>query len=522
MELYEYICENREKIKSDFDIAALGYEYLIGKIEILGQSNFIGQYLVMPEKRMKGYNPNLGMLRKFAEQIEFVLCNSCYFLDVKLDEILDYISYVKQKLKPFGETVYNEATIAYHLLLGFDLYAENYFKDSQPAPLNIGCQTKAYFYCCQKGGMITAASKELRFRKRILPTELRNTFTCLRILERVELPFGANPPQMSTLYIYEKDEDRNQIIKDQKLNITIIPFGRKTIFGFEKYRSASFRVKYREAQKKKDIEKALQLLDMAILRGANIVVFPEYVCFPEMQERISKYLRKTHIEEPDKIKKLLLVVAGSGWTEDDNNVCIIYSYDGFLLGKQYKYAPFNNEVKVLTGAGKKQKETWIEGLNNPGKESSVVQIPKIGSVMSAICKDISSREFSEKMARAFQVDFLMVPAYSSSLRHAFQNQLKSITETNMETCSVVCNCCAGIKEERWETTKERGMVIMPCKSDTDTVVGAKCRNVLIKNIILDKCMACEQCGECMFTLSLNFCAQNVKKGTMLSIKHSIN
>lgn len=519
MELYEYICNNRDKIQSDFDIAALSYEYLIEKIEALGQPKFIGQYLVVPEDRKNQYNPNMKVLRKFAEQIEIVLCNSCYILSAKLDEITDYISSVKQKLTLFGEPEYNEATIAYHLLLGFDLYAENYFKDSQPAPLNIGCQTKAYFYCCQKGGMITAASEELRFRERILPTEIRNTFTCLRILERTELSPGANPPQMSTLYIYEKDDDRNQVIHGQNLNIAMIPYGRKTIFSFKKYMGASFRVKYKAAQKK-DIEKALQLLDIAIQNGANIVVFPEYVCFPEMQERICSHLRQIHTEKPDKIKKLLLVVAGSGWTEDDNNVCSIYSYNGHLLGKHYKYAAFNKEVEVSARTGKKQKETWIEGLSNPGKESSIVQIPNVGSMMCAICRDISSREFSEKMARAFRVDFLLVPAYSSSLKHAFQNQLKSITETNMNTCSVVCNCCDAIAEERWGKAKERGLAITPYKEET--VVAAKCQNVLVKDTVLGECILGKKCGQCVFNLSFDFSTKKVEKKRILGIKHSLD
>ena len=45
-----------------------------------------------------------------------------------------------------------------------------------------------------------------------------------------------------------------------------------------------------EQQKKAAVIKALQLLEKAIRLKANIIIFPEYVCFPEMQEKIGEYL----------------------------------------------------------------------------------------------------------------------------------------------------------------------------------------------------------------------------------------
>ncbi len=48
--------------------------------------------------------------------------------------------------------------------------------------------------------------------------------------------------------------------------------------------------------------------------------------------------------EPERLKDLQFVVSGSGWTKDSNNVSCLYSYDGNLLGKVYKYSAYDNEI----------------------------------------------------------------------------------------------------------------------------------------------------------------------------------
>lgn len=514
MELYEFINKNRDKLKSDFDLAALCYDYLLRKTKRIGQANFIGEYLQFSEdsEGNQDNNLNLMMLREFTDHMVDLLSNKCFTMDEKLDEILDFISSTRLCLKPFGRKTYNEATIAYHLLLAIDLHAEHCFVNSQAAPLNETYQTNAYIYRCQKYGIIKNASDELKFREQIQTTEIRNGLSCLRILEKTELRRKANPPKMVTLYIDDEDADRKQITQGQRMNVAMIPFGRNGICSFSKKRGGSFRVEYMESHKENGIEKALGLLETAIQDGANIVVFPEYVCFPEMQEAISAYLKDTNSKRPNKIKQLLLVIAGSGWANDDNNVCKVYSYSGAYLGEYYKCEPFEKEIEVKTADGKKRISHIIEGLRDPGKESVIVQIPNVGSVMTAICRDISNRSIAEKIARVFHVDFLVVPAYSNSIHHAFVNQLKNITETNMNTCSVVCNCCAAIKDENWNKTWERGIVVTPYKQGS--LVKGKDFIVCLKDEMRENCNVC---NGCIFRLSISFQAEDVRKGEMVQI-----
>lgn len=513
MELYDFITKNREKLESVFDLAAICYDHLLKKVKRIGQPRFIGEYLCFSknEKEDGKYNPNLMMLRKFTDQIVDVLHNQSLTMDEKLDDILDFISSTRQHLENFGTKACNEATISYHLLLAIDLYVEHHFADSRSAPLNEGYQTNAYIYSCQKGGMISKASEKLEFRKPILPTEVRSNFTCLRILEKAELMRGMNPPKMITLYIDEEDEARWQIVRGQTLNVAIIPFGRKDICSTFSIKGEFFGIEYMEAHRKTGIGKALRLLESAIENKANIVVFPEYVCSPEIQEAISTYLTDTNSKDPNKINQLLLVIAGSGWTKDNNNICKIYSYSGKLLGEYYKHAPFTDEVEALMSDGQKRASyALVEGLHNPGKESVVVQIPTIGSVMVAICRDISERGLSERMARIFRTDFLMVPAYSKSIHHGFLNQLKNITETNINTCSVVCNCCDGIEDKKWHATREVGMVIMPCKSES--LVEGKEHIISVRKSEWERCNACDGC---IFRLIISFQAQDIENGKMV-------
>lgn len=148
-----------------------------------------------------------------------------------------------------------------------------------------------------------------------------------------------------------------------------------------------------------NITKALTLLESAIRCKANIIIFPEFVCCPEVQEAIGSYLRETYQKTPEKMSVLLMVIAGSGWTDDDNNVARVYSYSGILLGKYYKYAAFDDKEKdSQTGMSK---ERLIEGLHDPGKESIIVEIPDIGIVMTAICRNISNWDYSEKTSLYF-------------------------------------------------------------------------------------------------------------------------
>lgn len=498
MNIHETIGQSTECLKSIYDLAAVCYDYLLARID--NQIRFIGQYVEF-SNRAEQNNPNQRKLLKYSDDIKKLLFAEKYWNERVLNVILSMTLSAENDLKPFGEISYNEATIAYFLLMGIDLYAECESENNQDAPLNQSYQEKSFIYRRQNTSILSSAAEKLSFRESIQATEIRNNFICLKILERSELKPGMQPPKMVTLSIDRDDFVRNSMVQDQTLTVVSIPWGKKQICQFPRIHGTGFRVEYLSSYKTDGVKQALALLESAIRHKANIVIFPEYVCCPEVQEAIGTYLKETYLKNPKKIEKLLLVIAGSGWTEDDNNVAAIYSYSGTPLGQHYKYASFDTKKKnSQTG---KVKERLVEGLNNPGKESILVEIPKIGIVMTAICRDIANRDYSEKIARIFQTDFLMVPAWSPSLRHAFINQLESITAANTNTCSVVCNCCV----PQAPRCLNKGIVVTPYKKSTYMV--GKHRMISLNKLSVKRCHACEGC---IFCLTLSFRTQDVERG----------
>ncbi|MCM1120987.1 MAG: hypothetical protein NC416_00235 [Eubacterium sp.] len=494
MDIYERIIENRTKIESIYDIASICYDHLC--IQVNNQALFLAKYIEYSEEAVDN-NPNIRKLKKFSYDLSvlFLKKDTYFTLDEVVEQVLQAVRCIEKELIYYGNEKDNEATIAYHLLQAVDLYTENRVPDSSNAPLNEKYTETSYIYRTNGEAMITGAATELEFRDKIQTTEIRHNFKCIRILEKAELAAGMNPPKMVTLHIENSDQIRELIARDKKWKVAVIPFGRDELFRFKKIQGSMFRVQYIEQHRQNAIMKAVNLLKQAIQQKANIIIFPEYVCFPEMQEAIGDYLTETYRKAPKSVQNLLLVIAGSGWTEENNNVARIYSYSGKLLGEQYKYSPYDGEDEYG--------ERWIEGLSNPGRESVIINIPSIGSIMTAICRDVSNRDQTEKLADIFRIDFLLVVAWSKSLHGGFDKQLGSITEMNMTTSSIVCNCCGAMDRD----SRDRGIVVTPHKKKS--IIEAKVR--LFKR----NAGGCENCAGCIFSIPLLYRTQDVDRGKIV-------
>lgn len=496
MGIYERISDNREKIESIYDLAAICYDYLLERID--NQLLFVGDYIECSDGAREN-NPNIRRLKKFAYEISrlFLQKDKKYSMNKIVEKTLEGIVSVKGGMESYGTEIYNEATIAYHLLQAVDLYAENRSESSLRAPLNKKYSESSYIYRCSGEDILAEAAVQLDFREKIHVTEIRNEFKCLRILEKTELDNGMEPPAFVTLYIDAFDPDRRAVLDDKKIKIAMIPFGKEELITFERVRGNSFCIKYIEECKQTAVKRALRMLETAIRQNANMIIFPEYVCFPEMQEEIGNYLWETYRKFPGRMKHLLLVIAGSGWSEDGNNVSQVYSYSGKLLGEQYKYAPYDE----IDEDGNR----WVEQLQKPGKKSIIVQIPGLGTVMTAICRDVSNRGKTEKMANIFKTNFIMVPAWSKSLYGGFETQLGNITETNMTTNSLVCNCCGAVEDE---DNLKRGLAVTPHKKRS--IIKAKTQ------IIESKAERCQECAGCIFSVLFSFRSQHVEKGKIVN------
>ena len=90
-----------------------------------------------------------------------------------------------------------------------------------------------------------------------------------------------------------------------------------------------------------NIQRVTALLDLAIQKGANIFIFPEFIMSERMRDAVQTYLRQMQY---DKKKRLILVLAGTCYHWDGksrgNNILHIFNANGMEVGRYYKYSPF--------------------------------------------------------------------------------------------------------------------------------------------------------------------------------------
>lgn len=501
MGFLEKLKSNLAKLRTVYDLAAFCYDYLIEVVK--DQEWFIGQYVLVNDRATK-VNPNIKQLARFCKKVE------CCFMETDCDEehealrfsgcmskIVKAVSSIEKKLQPYEEEELNFATVPLYILYAIDRYlSESQMPRPRRMPKNSSYMDNSYIYLTPKHNILDDAEEQLKFSDVIQPLLIRNQLRNIIILEREELN-GKQPPNVVTLQIPQNDKDRRSVLERKKLRIALIPFEKEEMVQFPPTGGgAMFRVEYTEWYRNHGKEYALKMLDMAIRQKANIVVFPEYVCEPSVQKDIGKHLNELYKTKPKFMKNLLLVVAGSGWTDDDNNVSCIYSYNGHLLGKQYKEAKYNK----IDEKG----NSYVEGLKNPGRETTICEAEGIGDVMFAICRDVSDSRKLAPVVERFRPQFLLVPAWSPSIHKGFEQQLGNFAAQNHRTCSMVCNCC-----EAFGTFQEKrdiaGIVVTPMKEGS--LVKGKA-DFIPRNA---ECCIKGACGGCVWMMDLCFEVNKVEK-----------
>lgn len=214
---------------------------------------------------------------------------------------------------------------------------------------------------------------------------------------------------------------------DNVLKVALIPFWGQQITDFKWTDGAKFVIRYSEQYIDFATKRAIALLEAAIDRKANIIVFPEFVCAPLVQCRIGEYLLDQYRRAPLRLKELIFVMAGSGWTNDNNNVMNMFDRCGNTIGEYYKYSKF-------------WKDSSLEGLSDPGKKCTIIDVPGLGRILPSICRDISNKEYTEGLIDSFRPFLLFTSAWSTSVEGGFKNQYDFFAKRYMVT-SMLCNCC---------------------------------------------------------------------------------
>lgn len=491
---------NAKRLLTVYDLAAFCYDYLIRNIK--KQAQFLGKY-TMENSEAKEVNPNLERLCLLNHEVEQIL-QKREELGVPFSECMEEVqTYLKSvMLKKYGTPCLNAATIPFFVLLAIDRYVkQKQEKCLDPAPLNKKYCEKSYIYLDITDNILNDAAEENHFPDLILPLKIQYQLQNLIILEKKELAEDMNPPRAVMLRMKYMDEKMSGLFTEKKLRVAVIPFGEEKILEFPIDDGAMFHVEYKEQYLNVGFKRVEKLLETAIENRANIVIFPEYVCNQGTQDAIQKWLEIRYEQEPEKIAALLLVVAGSGWMENSNNVSCIYSYNGRLLGKQYKSCIYSDL--------KNQDKRMVESLEEPGKETTIVDIDGVGKILVGICRDISEGAYIKRLAEIFRPQFLLVPAWSKSVNIGFKKQLQAITAENRRTCSILCNCCAAYCDMNSYKT-EVGMVVTPYKSGS--VVEGKVDMISRSAECKKKCRD----NGCVFIVDMDFSVDAVMKGEIVA------
>lgn len=94
MDIYERIEENRTKIASIYDLAAICYDYL--RMQIDNQALFLGEYIEYSEEAKRN-NPNIRMLKRYSYEMMrlFLQKDSKYSVEEIVGETLRRIVSVR-------------------------------------------------------------------------------------------------------------------------------------------------------------------------------------------------------------------------------------------------------------------------------------------------------------------------------------------------------------------------------------------------------------------------------------------
>lgn len=504
----ECYSDNLPKMMSVFDFVALCYEYIQSKAK--DESIFISMYIDENEGA-KVKNPNKKLLGRFSQNVYKLLIDGkskAIAFEDNSRKLINLIRQIENKLKPYENNEYNYATIPYYALMAVDRYQfslKKRVRKEDNAPLNKCYCNNCYIYLKMPYSLIDTAKQNLRFPDKIDVKSVRMQLDSIVILEKHDLWIDARGQYAGipkTIALCGEGTVWEEKIRNSKrIRIAMIPFDESSMLDFPVKAGSQFTIRYNSQHLNNGAERAVRLLNKAIELRANVIVFPEFICHAGIQEKISSELYRLSKDSPEKIESLMLVIAGSAWTDDDNNVSYFYDSSGRLLGTQYKTFEFYNEEKQLT-----------ERLTRPGAVNTFIDVEEVGRIGVRICKDISiGANCIKSINDLMSPQFLFVPAWSKSMNIAFYNQAKGLTESNHETIVAICNCCEALQSTT--SYNNVGLIVSPYKNISH-IEGVVKRVQRKEGCNLAECKN----GGCIHMIDVSFATESVNSGEMAKKK----
>ncbi len=203
-----------------------------------------------------------------------------------------------------------------------------------------------------------------------------------------------------------------------------------------------FKISYTNENYTFDNELIWQKIITAGKNESDIIVFPEMLGNPTMEEYIVAKLRDFSDGERNGIPSLIILP--SFWKDNRNTVTILDRY-GNIICRQGKQNPFR--VEQADGG-------YLEGILS----SLVVNIfhyEGIGRIAILICKDFLTTKYMEQLMRCFKLTLIIVPSFSTG-SYDFRQSSDLCAH---DDCNVVwINTCAAMEKGKESNFENIGYV----------------------------------------------------------------
>ena len=322
----------------------------------------------------------------------------------------------------------------FYTLEAMDNYVENNLElifdvCKSYGPLNMGQSKKdCLLYLQEKTSFLSNAyGGKDGFRKPMRSARIGSIFQSFLLLERNRF---SHIPQINPIFTRESCKDS---IIQKKIKLISIPYIGYSTFRFCSLNSVGdskgneitgpFYVEYVPEYEEENIKRIIKLLDTAIQKEANIIVFPEFIMSEGMRNAIKEHLKQMPVQCK---KSLMLVFMGTfyQWNKENyqgNNILYVFNAYGTEVGRYYKYSPFLIKgVEKIHGTLILSKESNLperrtysqtcEILSSPGEVCTLFDLVGIGRILPAICRDVIDGELTLLLANIFMPSLLIVPA----------------------------------------------------------------------------------------------------------------
>lgn len=171
-------------------------------------------------------------------------------------------------------------------------------------PLNQGrSKTNCLVYFHEQESFLSVSYAEKdghgEFRRPLRETRIGNLFHAVLLIPREQIPIV---PRIAPVFL--NDYCKESLSESKKLKIVSIPYIGFDTFSFSFHDACTtdlctfgqhpkglFHIDYGE-QAEDDVQRIISLLQFAINRNANIIVFPEYIMSPKMLKGIEDHLKR--------------------------------------------------------------------------------------------------------------------------------------------------------------------------------------------------------------------------------------